>query len=78
MKNLNLGVRAHSPSAATTSQIASAQEVCDPLYVATGSPHSVLFGAWILLRPARNPMRKKGPGMHISGFALLANFGLRC
>ena len=51
MKKLNLGVREHSPSAATTSQITSAQEVCDPLLAATGSPHSVLFGACILLRP---------------------------
>ena len=57
MKNLDLGVREHSPSAATTSQIASAQEVCDPSQAATGSPHSVLFGAWIQVRPARNPMR---------------------
>ena len=30
MKNLDFGVREHSPSAATTSQIASAQGVCDP------------------------------------------------
>ena len=57
METLDFGVREHSPSAATTSQIASAQEVCDPFETATGSPHSVLFGAWILLRPARNPMR---------------------
>ena len=58
MKNLDLRVREHSPpSAATTSQIASAQEVCVPSQAATGSPHSVLFGAWIQVRPARNPMR---------------------
>ena len=57
MKNLDLEVREHSPSAATTSQIASAQEVCDPFETATGSPHSVLFGAWIQVRPARNSMR---------------------
>jgi hypothetical protein len=57
MKNLDFGVREHSLSAATTSQIASVQEVCDPFQAATGSPHSVLFGAWILLRLARNPMR---------------------
>ena len=30
MNFFDLGVREHSPSAATTSQIASAQEVCDP------------------------------------------------
>ena len=57
METLDFGVREHSLSAATTSEIASAQEVCDPFETATGSPHSVLFGAWILLRPARNPMR---------------------
>ena len=57
MKKLDLGVREHSPSAATTSQIASVQEVCDPFQAATRPPHSVLFGAWILLRLARNPMR---------------------
>ena len=56
MKNLDLGVREHSPSAATTSQLASAQEVCGPPEAATRPPHSVLFGAWILLRLARNPM----------------------
>ena len=57
MENLDFEVREHSPSAATTSQIASVQEVCDPLQVATGSPHSVLFEAWILLSPACDPMR---------------------
>jgi hypothetical protein len=31
MKNLDFDVREHSPSASTTSQMASAQEVCDPL-----------------------------------------------
>ena len=30
MKNLDFGVREHSPSAATTSQTASAQGVCGP------------------------------------------------
>ena len=54
MKNLDLGVCEHSPSAATTSQTASAQEMCDPFQAATGSSYSGLFGAWILLRPARN------------------------
>ena len=57
MKNLDFGVREHPPSAATTSQIASVQKVCNPFQAATGSPHSVLFGAWILLRPACNSMR---------------------
>jgi hypothetical protein len=57
MKNLDFGVREHSHNAPTTSQIASAQEVRGPRQAATGSPHSVLFGAWIPLRPARNPMR---------------------
>ena len=57
MENLDLGVREHSPSAPNTSKIASAQEVCDPFETATGSPHSVLFGAWIQVRPARNSMR---------------------
>ena len=52
MKNLDFEVRAHSPNAATTSKIASVQKVCDPFETATGSPHSVLFGAWILLLPA--------------------------
>jgi hypothetical protein len=42
-----------------TSQTASAQEVCDPFQAASGSLHSVLFGAWILLRPARNAMRRR-------------------
>ena len=59
MKNLDLEVCEHSPSAATTSQIASVQKVCDPFQAATGSPHSVLFGAWILLRPACNSMRRR-------------------
>ena len=57
MKNLNLEVREHSPNAATTSQTAPVQEVCDPFQAATRPPHSVLFGAWILLRPACNSMR---------------------
>ena len=47
MKNLDLGVREHSPSAATTSKMTSAQEVCDPFETSTRPPHSVLFGAWI-------------------------------
>ena len=53
MENLDFGVREHSPSAATTSQIASAQEVCDPFETATGSPHSVLF--WCLDPVASRP-----------------------
>ena len=53
MENLDLGVREHSPSATTTSKIASAQEVCDPYETSTRPPHSVLFGAWIQVRPAR-------------------------
>jgi len=57
MKNLDLVVREHSHSAPTTSQITSAQEVCEPLQAASRPPHSVLFGAWIPLRPACNPMR---------------------
>ena len=57
MENLDLGVREHSPSATTTSKIASAQEVCDPFETSSRPPHSVLFGAWILLRPACNSMR---------------------
>jgi hypothetical protein len=57
MKKLDFGVREHSDSAATNSQIASAQEVCDPFQAASRPPHSVLFGDWILLRPACNPMR---------------------
>ena len=57
MKNLDFEVREHSPSAATTSKIASVQKVSDPSQAATRTPHSVLFGAWILLRPARNSMR---------------------
>ena len=47
MENLDLEVREHSPSAATTSKIASAQEVCDPVETSTRPPHSILFGAWI-------------------------------
>ena len=78
MKFFDLGVREHSPSAATTSKMTSAQEVCDPFETSTRPPHSVLFGAWILLRLARESNARKGPGMHISGFASLANFGLRC
>ena len=57
MKNLDLVVREHSLSAATTSRIASVQKVCEPFQAATGPPHSVLFGAWILLRPACNYVR---------------------
>ena len=47
MKFFDLGVREHSPSAATTSKMTSAQEVCDPFETSTRPPHSVLFGAWI-------------------------------
>ena len=47
MKFFDLWVREHSPSAATTSKMTSAQEVCDPFETSTRPPHSVLFGAWI-------------------------------
>jgi hypothetical protein len=57
MNFFDLRVHEHSHSAPTTSQIASVQEVCDPFQAATRPPHSVLFGAWVLLRLARNPMR---------------------
>ena len=56
MKFFDLGVREHSRNAATTSKMASAQEVCGPLQASSRPPHSVLFGAWILLRSACNPM----------------------
>ena len=61
-EKLDLGVREHSLTGATTSQITSAQEVFDPFRAATGPPHSVRFGAWILLRPARNSIARKGIG----------------
>ena len=57
MKNLDLVVREHSPSAATTPPKLPLCRKCDPFQAATGAPHSVLFGAWILLRPACNSMR---------------------
>ena len=92
MENLDLGVREHSPSAATTSHNASVQEVCDPFQAATGSPYSVLFflmsgwlkdsvlfGARILLRPARNSMRGWVQECIFPVLLRLhANFGLRC
>ena len=56
MENLDLGVREHSPSATTITKIASAQEVCYPFETSTRPPHSVLFGAWIQVRPARKSM----------------------
>jgi hypothetical protein len=56
MKFFDGGVREHSRNAATTSKMASAQEVCGPLQASSRPPHSVLFGAWILLRSACNPM----------------------
>ena len=78
MKNLDFEVREHSPSAATTSKIASVQKVCDPFQAATGSPHSVLFGAWILLRLARNPICGSVQKCIFPVLLRFTNFGLRC
>ena len=78
MKNLDLGVREHSPNSATTFQIASAQGGVRPdpsLYEVPA-----LRSFWSL-NPITSHLQsnaRKGPGMHISGFASLANFGLRC
>jgi hypothetical protein len=64
IKKLDLKVREHLHSSGNTSQIASAQEVRDPLEAATGSPPSVLFGAWILLRPAHRSVVRYHIDLH--------------